>query len=331
MSDRLKKRSNKYKRKLLLWFLFVVFLLVLSCGTYIFVQVYTATKGAYEEIDRQGNKSEYREEEVTFSKDPISILLIGVDYGVEGKNGRADTLMVVTLNPSTKKTTLTTVPRDTRVEFYESEAQEYAGFHKINAAYSYGSIFEYGSNKLTIEKVEELLDIPIDEYVALDFDAFHQLVDTFGGVTVDVKQPFSQKSFKNDGKMINFDKGIMKMNGEEALAFVRMRKHAANTLYSREERQRQFVQAVINEALSTTTFLKIAELSNVLENNIKTSLSPSEILQLQKAYASMDNVDVQTFEIEGQNEVLHDIYYFIPEEESLLNVSEQIKQELALP
>ncbi|WP_231686778.1 LCP family protein [Bacillus sp. JCM 19034] len=317
--------------KRILSILFILFVAIIAYSVYLFINVYDATKEAYVDIDRIDNKSVLREEDVTIGKDPISILLIGVeDYETDGQNGRADTLIVVTLNPHTEQMTMTTIPRDARVEFTEEEADRYAGFHKINAAYTYGSMFGYGENKLTIEKVEQLLNIPIDEYVAVDFDGFRDIVDALGGVTIDIKEPFWEKNFYVSGERFEFEKGERKLNGEEALAFVRMRKRDVNTIYSREERQRQFIEATIDEAISTNTLFKVGEISNILGENVSTSFRPIDIFHLQQIYSSINTSDVKTFEIEGEGQMINNIYYFVPTEESLDFVSEQIGQELEL-
>jgi LCP family protein required for cell wall assembly len=304
---------------------------VVTYSVIFLITIYHATNDIYTEIERSGDKSEYRLENVTVGKDPISILLIGVeDYETNGQNGRADTLIVVTLNPDTKQMTMTTVPRDTSIEFTEEEVGRYAGFHKINAAYSYGSMFGYGEDKLVIEKVEQLLDIPIDEYVAVNFDGFKDIVDSLDGVKVNIKEPFWEKNFYTPGERLYFEKGERKLNGEEALAFVRMRKRDVNAAYPRDERQRQFIQAIIDEAISTNTLLKVGEITDIVGHNVTTSLSPIEIFHLQQIYSSINTSDIKTFEIEGEDDMIDGIYYVIPTEENLLNISEQLKQELEL-
>ncbi|MCM3760874.1 LCP family protein [Alkalihalobacillus oceani] len=325
--------KGKKWRKNVIWGILLLAVAGVIYISYFLITIYGATKEAYVELERPEGNSELREEAVTVgSEDPISILLMGVDdYDPSGHNGRADSLIVVTLNPNTKQITMTTIPRDTRVEFSTEEAGPYAGFHKINAAYMYGSMFDHGGHKLTVEKVEKLLDIPIDEYVAVNFDGFKDIVNVLGGVTVDIKEPFWEKNFYSvDEERIYFTKGKKKLDGEEALAFVRMRKREVNNVYSREERQRQFIKASIDEVISTNTLFKIGEIANILGENIKTSLSPMEIFRLQQTYASINTSTIKTFKIEGEDQRVNNIYYFIPTEEGLSNTSQRLKEELEL-
>ncbi len=325
-----RKKSSKWKKRIL-WFILFIIIAIIGYGIYLFINVYDATNESYKEIDRPDGKSERRETEVTIGDDPFSILLIGVeDYETDGENGRADTQIVVTINPNTDQMTMTTVPRDTRIEFSAEEAGQYPGFHKINAAYTYGSIYDYGANKLTVEKVEQLLDIPIDEYVTVNFDGFRDIVDALGGVTVDIKEPFWEKNFYVGGEKIYFEEGLSKLNGEEALAFVRMRKRDVNNIYSRDERQRQFIQAAIDEAISTKTLFKVGEITDILGENVTTSLSATEIFSLQQAYSSINTSNIKTYEIEGEDQRINGTWYFIPSEEGINTTSQQLKQELEL-
>lgn len=326
-----KSRVHSKIRKKWIPIIIIPILVILGYSGYVVASFYSAAQEAYVEIDRPEGKSELREEELESVMDPISILLLGVEnYATDGESGRADAQIVVTLNPHTKKMTMTSIPRDTRVNFSEEEAGQYEGYHKINAAYTYGTITGYGENNLAVKKTEELLDIPIDEYVAVNFDGFRDIVDALGGVTVDVKESFWEDNFYRRGERINFEKGLTELNGEEALAFVRMRKRDVNYNYTREERQRQFLKAVIDEAISTNTIFKVGEISRILGNNVTTSISPTEIFHLQQTYSSINTTNIKTLKLEGEGEILEGIYYFIPDEEARFELSNRLKEELEI-
>lgn len=298
-------------------------------GVYMFLNVYDASKDSFQGLDRPGEKSALRDEDVTIGKDPISFLIEGIeDYSTADTNGRADALMVVTLNPDTKKMTMTSVPRDTRVEINKIQGKE--GWHKINSAHAYGDASGYGANKLQVETVEDLLNVPIDKYVAVDFKGFVDVVDTLGGVTVDVKQPFWEKNAFDNDRHINFKKGKTHMNGEEGLAFVRMRKRAVNAQYSRDERQRQFLKATLSQAISAGTIFKVDDISDILGKHVKTNLSPKEVYGLEKAYSSMDTSSIKTLHIDGQDQTIGGLSYFVPNDDSINEVSQKLRQSLGL-
>ncbi|MGV2621466.1 LCP family protein [Halobacillus sp. ACCC02827] len=323
---RVRRRSRKKKIRRLVFVLLLLGLLVGS-GFYYVSQVYTAS---FEGLDR-GEKSDLREEAVDIGDDPISILLLGVeDYSTNGQAGRADTQIVMTLDPKTNEVTMTSVPRDTQIELPASKVgEEYAGYHKLNASYSIGELSGYGAERLAVETIEDELGIPIDKYVTVNFQGFTEIVDALGGVTVDVKEGFWERSHLDHDKRIEFEAGPQKMDGEEALAFVRMRKQAAAVNYPRDERQRQFIKAAMDEAISAGTIFKVGEITDILGKNIQTNLSPREIYAIQKAFSSESNA--KTFEIEGVNERLQDgLYYFTPDEESLFDVQTKLRDALNL-
>ncbi len=210
------------------------------------VQTYTAASESYDDLGRE--KSDMRNEAVSISDDPISMLLLGVeDYSTNGANGRTDTMIVATFNPDDEKLKLLSLPRDTLVNIAGNGTKE-----KINHAHA------YGGKKMAIETVEQFLDIPIDYYAAVNFEAFQNIVDILGGIKVDVPFDFEQRTKRESGnEMLQFYEGPMKLNGEEALAFARMRKQDPRGDIGRNERQQQTIKAIIDKATSVSTVTKL--------------------------------------------------------------------------
>ncbi|WP_079478155.1 LCP family protein [Halobacillus salinus] len=327
MKKRIRRRKNIKKRRRRIA---AVILLVLGLGVGIAIyytsQIYSAS---YKDLDR-GEKSDVREEAVDIGEDPISLLLLGVeDYSSNGENGRADTQIVLTLNPKTEEMTMTSIPRDTRVEIpAEKVGEEYAGKHKLNATYSLGALTGYGAEKLAVETVEDYLNIPIDKYATINFEGFMEVVDLFGGVTIDVKKPFWERSTVDRSNIIEFEEGPTEMDGEEALAFVRMRKRDVAVEYPRDERQRQFIKATVDQAISAGTIFKMNQLSDIVGDNISTNMSLREIYSFQKAFSS-EELTTETIKIDGVNERLEDgLFYFVPDEESLDEVKTELQNRL---
>src|SRR5690606_41978024 len=100
----------------------------------------------------------------------------------QGTNTRSDALLLATLNEKEKSVKLLSIPRDSYVYIDE------VGYStKINHAHS------YGEPKATIETVEDLLEIPVDYYVRLDFEAFMHIVDALNGIEVEVPYKFTEQ------------------------------------------------------------------------------------------------------------------------------------------
>jgi len=328
-TKRQKKSKNNKWMKLVALITLILLIITISYGGFVFFKAKDALNQSQINLNRKGGKSELRVERGTFGKEPISILLLGVEnYSTDGKDGRADTQIIITLNPKMNEMYMMTIPRDTRVTI--ENAGKYTGVHKINAAYTYGSITGYGAVKLQVETVEKLLNIPIDKVVAVDFDGFRDIVDAFGGVDIDIKEGFWEHNIYKNEKKIYFESGKSHLNGEESLAFVRMRYRDVNKSYPREERQRQFLQAMINQATSTETIFKVGQITDILGKNVKTDLTATQIYALQKQYSTITSSSINTLNIDGTGLDTKEGWYYIPNKESLEKVSQKLRDSLEI-
>ncbi|MGA9288580.1 MAG: LCP family protein [Anaerobacillus sp.] len=328
MSHSRRKKKTKWKKRLVLATLTVI-LISIGYGVFVGLQAKDALGQSHVDLERKDDKSDYRDESVAMRKDPISILLMGVEnYSTNGENGRADTQIVMTIDPDKNEISMVTVPRDTRVKI--DNAGEYTGIHKINAAYNYGSLTGYGGEKLQIETVEKLLNIPIDHFVTVNFNGFRDIVDALGGVDINIKEGFWEKNIYQHGERIYFEQGQAHLNGEEALAFVRMRKRPANVSYSRSLRQRQFLNASVDQVISAGTIFKVGKITDILGENVKTDLDEKEIYYLEKQLSLKKNISMKTIEINGSEKMVGNSSYFIPDQTSLEEVCQQLRQNLRL-
>ncbi|WP_308464559.1 LCP family protein [Fictibacillus barbaricus] len=288
----------------------------LAIGGYMFYNVYEAANNSYSELDR-GEHSKLREESVAIGKDPINILIMGIeDYSSGGGNGRTDSLMVASVNPDKNSIKMLSIPRDTYVDI------EGHGQSKINHAHA------YGGKELTIDTVEGLLDVPIDYYVTVNFKGFKDVIDELGGITVDVPFDFSEVSDGEAGSekhKIYFKEGEMTLDGQEALAYVRMRKQDPRGDFGRSERQKQVIQAAIKESASVSTLLNFSDLADHIGNNIETNLSVSEMYTLKNKYAEKN---IESLTLEGVDDTINGVYYYVPTEEGLANVQNELKSHL---
>ncbi len=161
------------------------------------------------------DKSDLRDKVVDPTKDNVSILFIGIDESKSrnfGTSTRSDALMLATFNNKKKSVKLLSIPRDTYTYIPKLDYKT-----KINAAHA------HGGPKPTIDAVENLLDVPVDYYVEMNFYAFMDVVNALNGITVDVPYEISEKDSEDRHNAIHLMPGKQKVKGEEALAFVRTR------------------------------------------------------------------------------------------------------------
>lgn len=317
MSNRKKKKTTPFKRflKVLLTLVLIVAIAGLGYAGYIAYTIKNVAQDSYEELER-GDKSELREEKVTLKSDPVTILLMGVDDYVKNDKGRTDTLLLITLNPITKEVAILSIPRDTRTYIPDIERKD-----KINAAYAYGD--EQG----TIEAVQELLDVPVDYYIKTGVQGFQDVVDELGGITVTVPFDFKQVDLKNN--YVYFKEGQMELGGREALAFVQMRKEDPRGDFGRNDRQQEAIRAIADKAVSLNTLTKANKVIKTMGDNIQTNIQLNELLGLRTFYDEIKNQDFKRLNIEGHDDMINGIYYYIPEEQSLQEVGDEIRRILS--
>ncbi|WP_067802435.1 LCP family protein [Actinomadura formosensis] len=186
-------------------------------------------------------------------------LLVGSDSRAEGgttgegnqvwKPGRqrTDTIMLLHLPADRKKAYVISFPRDSWVEIPGY------GNQKINAAFS------FGGPKLLIETMENLTGVRIDHYGAIDFEGFKAMTDALGGVTVNVKQ-----SVYDPARKKQWTAGRQKLDGEEALLFVRQRYNLPNGDFDRIKRQQAFLGALAKQAADRGTLTNPLKLDRFL-------------------------------------------------------------------
>jgi LCP family protein required for cell wall assembly len=201
----------------------------------------------------------------------MTILIMGVDAregeAIDG-GVRPDSLMVVHLNPDSSACRVLSIPRDTRTELPGY------GLTKVNHALAVGGI-DY-----EVQVVSDLIDLPIDHYVLIDFSGFEDLVDAIGGVTITVPETFTAL----DGT--EFVAGEQRITGKQALSYARHRSDAEGD-FGRIDRQQKVIRALIRELGGRQVLTSIKELLPAVQNNIRTDLSVSEMIDIADTYRSI--------------------------------------------
>ncbi|MFH0853016.1 MAG: LCP family protein [bacterium] len=214
------------------------------------------------------------------SSDRINILLLGI--GGEGHDGAylADTIILVSIKPSTGQLAMLSIPRDLYVPIPGYN------YRKINNANAFGLIDDYpgGGESLTAEVVSEILDMPISYYARIDFSGFEKTVDDLGGITIDVEKSFVDSLYPTENygyQTIGFQAGVQEMDGDQALKYVRSRKSTSD--FDRSKRQQQVLLGIREKAMSFGTLLNPVKISDVLDDlgaHTRTNLELWEILRL---------------------------------------------------
>ncbi|MFI8687638.1 LytR family transcriptional regulator [Rossellomorea sp. NPDC077527] len=310
-------RSEKHKkRKKRTWVKvlgILAVLLVLGGGAYAY-SVYHSLNKAVETMHSpiERDVSEKRTKEVEFNdKEPFSVLLLGVDER-ENDKGRSDSMIVLTVNPEVKSVKMLSIPRDTLTDIIGHGTRD-----KINHAYAFGGV------EMSMDTVENLLDIPIDYYVQINMEGFADIVNAVGGVTVQ-----NDIDFNYDG--YDFNKGELTLNGKEALAFTRMRYEDPRGDFGRQLRQREIIQAVINEGASVSSLWKFDDIFDALGNNVKTNMKFEEMVDIQKHYKAAAKKIEQIRIEDGSGTKIDGIYYYVIPDEEIGEIQETLKEHLEL-
>lgn len=176
--------------------------------------------------------------------DARNFLILGTDSrDLSEERGRSDVMVLVHVSDERDRVDLIHIPRDYFVEIPGSSRK-----NKINAAYAFGGA------PLAVETLQPILGVPIDEVAIVDFDSFEAMTDAIGGVEVNVAEASP-----------GFPEGVMQMDGETGLEFVRERYSLSQGDISRGQRQQAFIKGIMEKALSRETLTNPARLASFVD------------------------------------------------------------------
>lgn len=312
------KKSKKKKNSLMKkvgYSIGAVFLVLLIAGGLFTWKIYSDVTSTTDEIYQDVDKEEARQKPVEIgNKEPFSVLLLGVDTGDLGRTeqGRSDTMMVVTVNPNTEQTSILSIPRDTYTEIVGRGTMD-----KINHAYAFGGV------SMSMNTVQNLLDIPIDYYVEVNMQGVKDIVDTLGGVQVTPPLSFDIEGYSfTEGQTVTLD-------GNKALAYSRMRYEDPNGDYGRQARQRQIIVAAMSKVASLSTITNYQGILNTLENTMQTNLSFDNMVSIFNDYRGAAS-NINEIQLEGSGTKIDGIYYAIVDDNDLFKMSSLLKEQLEI-
>lgn len=306
---------KKSKKKLLVikvicCVLAVIFLVggVASIGYYSIVNKFN-----YEDIDKKPSKKPAStsptgetdpdvliidNEDGNLLTDPyiLNIMLFGADQ--YGNEGLSDTMILLSIDNRHEKIKMTSFLRDTYISipgYYSS---------KLNAAYALGGA------ELSIATIESNYGIQIDRYAIVNFETFKEIVDIMGGVEIYLTQDEiyyinDQIAQNGQSEYLPYDtvEGMVTLNGQQALWYARNRGGYVNGTeyggsdWDRVERQRKFLNAVIDQLKTSASLTEIVQIVNAVGPNITTNLKNSEITTLVSGALTYLSYEVQQLSV----------------------------------
>lgn len=257
---------------------------------------------------------------MTGNSQRLLVLFLGTDEKLEAST-RADSIMLFSVDTTTGEAGVLSIPRDTRVWVPSRQRWE-----RINAAYAHGGA------SMAMEAVSHLLGVPVDYYVHTDFDGFEQLVDVLGGVEINVARKMHYVD-QAQGLEINLQPGLQILSGEKALQYVRYRDRLGdvslvdpfNEEYDgRVERQRQFFEAIISQALSPSSLIKLPQLVTQTFRIVNTNLPWERVFSLALSGSKFSADKIQTAVLPGNSQVLNDAWYWVVNEQKAKAVIDSV-------
>ncbi len=216
----------------------------------------------------------FSEEEEPFDEDVFNILLLGTDERTStfSINARADSIMILSLNKRDNSMKLVSLQRGMGFPILEGQ---YAGQYDWLT-----HLFRYGGADLMLKSVREILKIEVNYYVRVNFNTFEQLVDSVGGVDVELTEEEVlgiNKEMKAQGSTKTVQGGLNHLDGYKALQYSRLR--SPDSDWKRVQRQRNVIQSVVSSAKD----MNLLELNNMLDEVlplVQTNLKTTDILSM---------------------------------------------------
>lgn len=219
----------------------------------------------------------------------INVLVIGVD------GGRSDTLMLLSYDPKHKLGDIVSVPRDT---YFHVEGKNAADLRKINAVYGFKG--EDGGSPGVAKAVSAILGVPVHHYVKMDYEAVEAVVNVVGGVEIDI--PFNMDyddPYADPPLHIHFKKGLQKLNGKQAVEYLRWRKNNGSEGQGdlpRIGRQQEFVVTLAKKAIG----LKLPLVIKTVFDYLETDMNLGDMIYLGTVGIGVDFSKLESVTIPGE-------------------------------
>ncbi|MED0671795.1 LCP family protein [Aneurinibacillus aneurinilyticus] len=310
-ASRAKKSGRKTNRKRK-WIIILAVILFIVGGpvTFAYLKTQDVFNKIHSKAEPSSSKAGVAKAETTYMADkPISLVLLGLDGRGQYGGNLTDVMLIMTLNPKTKKVTMLSIPRDTRAVI-PGETND----QKINFVYKRGEMLrekaeqngeepEETGPSLVKKTLQSIYGIPVDNYITIDFEGFRQGIDALGGVEINVDRKLVYND-PTDGTSINLNPGLQTLNGKQALDFVRHRHDDRglkyySTDYERNDRQVAVIEAAMEKMKSFAGLASFFKVMDAVGENVKTDLSLEQMKALAMTFGKLDGSAVVKLENTG--------------------------------
>jgi LCP family protein required for cell wall assembly len=228
-----------------------------------------------------------------------NVLVLGVDRRPEeGYAARADAIMIITGDPALPALGLFSVPRDLYLPIPGR------GENRINTAHFFGELEQTGTGPLrTMQVIQDTMAVPLHGWVRIDFDGFRAVIDSVGGIDMDVEAVIVDDAYPTEdyGTMrIEIPAGLQHMDGEQALQYARTR-HSSSDL-KRAERQQKVALALVQQAIRPANWVRLPQVVKTIRQAVDYDVSVLSGLRLGLAIVRVGPEDAERLVI-GQDMV----------------------------
>ncbi|WP_034868992.1 LCP family protein [Clostridium lundense] len=253
-----------------------------------------------------GNGLASAERREVIDGEPVNILLMGVDIGNpknQNEPKRTDTIILINYNQANEEINMVSIPRDTLVTINGKN-------QKINAAHAIGGV------ECLIKNVQKLLNIDINYYGKVDYNGFRNIIDSIGGVNIEITQNMKYDDASQD-LHINFKKGeTVHLDGKKAEEFFRWRKNNDGTGLAegdlgRIDNQHLFINKVIDKFKSPAIIPRLPGVMTTLPKYAETNMKPEEMIKYAYTFLKVDKENMKITTLKGDSKYIRGISYFI--------------------
>lgn len=336
-------KKMKTKRKALIIFA-LAFLILIGSGTWYYFGVIANPKATLgpknvpektEETDKSHNPNDDLNQwkaEDYYDSNIVNFVLLGFDTNDERREmdgegwgegfagARPDSIRVISINLDTYTSAVVSIPRDTYVRIADTSGKD-----KINASYMYGRLAAHQQgitdkkeiDKMGLDYVLQTISnvfggVPMDYYMAIDFDTVINFVDAIGGIWYDVDIEVRDE---NDNLML--EKGPQVLNGTQAYIYLQDRQHTPGGDMGRTEHHTMFIKTMVKQLVDNAKLMDALKfvISDNNMGNIETNMTVDQIMSAGYIAKELNLTDINPYTLECRNDMMDNIAYVVMDQE----------------